>query len=62
VAREGRTPREAIEKSIAMLGKQRVLGIVLNAVDGLDKMYSGYYGYSGYSGDSDLKAIAARKR
>jgi capsular exopolysaccharide synthesis family protein len=62
VAREGRTPRGAIEKSIAMLGKQRVLGIVLNAVDGLDKMYSGYYGYNGYSGDSDLKAITARKR
>ena len=33
VAREGRTPREAIEKAIAILGRQRVLGIVLNAVE-----------------------------
>jgi capsular exopolysaccharide synthesis family protein len=57
VAREGRTPREAIEKSIAVLGRQRVLGIVLNAVTGLDRMYSGYYGYSGYSGSNGLKAV-----
>ena len=49
VAREGRTPREALEKSIALLGRQRVLGIVLNGVAGLDSLYSGYYGFSGYS-------------
>jgi capsular exopolysaccharide synthesis family protein len=55
VAREGRTPREAIEKSIAMLGRQRVLGIVLNAVDGLEKAYSGYYRYSGYSAGDDTR-------
>lgn len=55
VAREGRTPREAIEKAIAVLGRQRVLGIVLNAVEGLDRMYSGYYGYRGYSGSNALK-------
>ena len=58
VAREGRTPREAIEKAIAVIGRQRVLGIVLNAVDGLDRMYSGYYGYSGYSGSNGLKEVA----
>ncbi len=46
VAREGRTPQEAIEKAIAILGRQRILGIVLNAVEGLDRMYSGHYGYS----------------
>jgi capsular exopolysaccharide synthesis family protein len=57
VAREGRTPREAIEKAIAVLGRQRVLGIVLNAVEGLDRMYSGYYGYSGYSGNGGVKVI-----
>jgi capsular exopolysaccharide synthesis family protein len=51
VAREGRTPREAIEKAIAVLGRQRVLGIVLNAIEGLDRMYSGYYGYGGYPGN-----------
>ncbi len=57
VAREGRTPREAIEKAIAVLGRQRVLGIVLNAVEGLDRMYSGYYGYSGYSGNDGVKVV-----
>ena len=57
VAREGRTPREGLEKAIALLGRQRVLGIVLNGVEGLDRLYSGYYGYSGYSRTNDLKAI-----
>jgi capsular exopolysaccharide synthesis family protein len=57
VAREGRTPREAIEKAIAVLGRQRVLGIVLNAVEGLDRVYSGYYGYSGYSANNGLKDV-----
>jgi non-specific protein-tyrosine kinase len=58
VAREGRTPREAIEKSIAILGRQRVLGIVLNAVDGLERKYSGYYGYGGYPNNNGLKGAA----
>lgn len=56
VAREGRTPREAIEKAIAILGRQRVLGIVLNAVEGLDRLYSGYYGY-GYPATNGLKKL-----
>lgn len=51
VAREGRTPGDAIEKAITVLGRQRILGIVLNAVENLDRLYSGYYGYSGYSGN-----------
>ncbi len=54
VAKEGRTPREAIEKAISVLGRQRVLGIVLNAVEGLDRMYSGYYGYAGYPASTGL--------
>lgn len=56
VAREGRTSREAIEKAIAVLGRQRILGIILNAVDGLERMYSGYYGY-GYSANNGLKSL-----
>jgi capsular exopolysaccharide synthesis family protein len=57
VAREGRTPSDAIEKAIAVLGRQRILGIVLNAVERLDRLYSGYYGYGGYSGNSGVKTI-----
>jgi len=57
VAREGRTSREAIEKAIAVLGRQRVLGIVLNAVEGLDQLYSGYYGYGGYPATSGSKKL-----
>ena len=57
VAREGRTPRETIEKSIAILGRQRVLGIVLNAVEGLNKIYSGHYGYGGYPGNNALMQV-----
>lgn len=61
VARQGRTPREAVQKTIALLGKQRVLGIVLNGVDGLDHQYSGYYGYYGSGASTDRKAVGAEK-
>jgi capsular exopolysaccharide synthesis family protein len=44
VAREGKTPRRSLERAIALLGRQRVLGVVLNGVAGLDQLYSGYYG------------------
>jgi capsular exopolysaccharide synthesis family protein len=57
VAREGRTPREAIERAIAVLGRQRVLGIVLNAVESLDRMYSGYYGHGGYPGSNGSSEV-----
>ena len=43
VARAGRTPREGIERAITLLGRQNVLGIVLNGVEELDQAYSGYY-------------------
>ena len=62
VARQGRTPREAIERAIAVLGRQRVLGLVLNAVEDLDRLYSGYYGYSEYTSNNALdKARTAAK-
>ena len=47
VARAGRTPSEAVEKAMTLLGRQHVLGIVLNGVEELDPVYSGYYAYSG---------------
>lgn len=46
VARAGETPREAIEESARNLGRDRIIGIILNGVEGLDKVYSQYYGYT----------------
>jgi hypothetical protein len=31
---------------VALLGRQRVLGVVFNGVKGLDHLYSAYYGGS----------------
>jgi capsular exopolysaccharide synthesis family protein len=47
VTRAGHTPREGLERAIALLGRQHVLGIVLNGVEEGDQLYSGYYEYSG---------------
>jgi len=41
----GRTPREAVEQTVNLLGPKHVLGILLNGVEGLHKLYSKYYGY-----------------
>jgi receptor protein-tyrosine kinase len=45
IARAGQTPREAIEESTRNLGRDHILGIILNGVEGLDIIYSKYYGY-----------------
>ncbi len=47
IVRAGHTPREAVETAIARLGSKHVLGIVLNGVEGLNRLYSKYYGYYG---------------
>ena len=46
VARAQKTHREAIEESIRNLGRDHVVGIVLNEVEGIDRVYSHYYGYT----------------
>jgi succinoglycan biosynthesis transport protein ExoP len=43
VVRAGKTARESIEQSIQQLGKDHVIGIVLNRLPGLEKQYSSYY-------------------
>jgi receptor protein-tyrosine kinase len=45
VARAGQTPREAIDEATQHLGRDHVVGIILNGVEGLDRVYSHYYGY-----------------
>lgn len=45
VARAGVTPREAIEESARNLGRDHILGIILNGVEGLNRAYSKYYSF-----------------
>ena len=45
VARAGHTPREAIQETVRNMGNDHIIGIILNAVEGLDRIYSKYYGY-----------------
>ena len=47
VVRADRTPREAVEEAIKLLGPKRVLGILFNGAEGLNRLYSKYYGYYG---------------
>jgi succinoglycan biosynthesis transport protein ExoP len=43
VVRAGHTPREAVEQTIALLGKKNIVGIVLNGVEARDHLYYQYY-------------------
>ena len=45
VVRAGQTPREAIDETTRNLGRDHIMGIILNGVEGLDHFYSKYYGY-----------------
>ena len=47
VVRADRTPREAVEEALKLLRPKRVLGVVLNASEGLNRRYSQYSEYSG---------------
>ncbi|MGO9689460.1 MAG: tyrosine-protein kinase family protein [Bryobacteraceae bacterium] len=43
VVRAGQTPREAVEQTIALLGKKNIVGIVLNGMAARDHLYYQYY-------------------
>jgi polysaccharide biosynthesis transport protein len=45
VARADRTQQSAISETIRVLGLDHVLGIILNAMEKLDRGYDDYYGY-----------------
>jgi capsular exopolysaccharide synthesis family protein len=45
VVRAGCTPREAVEEALALLGPEHLQGIVLNGIEGLNRLYSKYRGY-----------------
>jgi exopolysaccharide/PEP-CTERM locus tyrosine autokinase len=48
VVKSGSTDRKMVEELIAMVGKEKVLGIVLNWFDMSSKKYFGYNKYSSY--------------
>jgi capsular exopolysaccharide synthesis family protein len=43
VVRASQTPREAVEEALSNLGKERVVGMVLNGIESLDRRYSRHY-------------------
>jgi capsular exopolysaccharide synthesis family protein len=47
VVRAGHTPQEAVRQALSLLGQKHVLGIIFNAAEGLNRVYSDYYGYYG---------------
>jgi capsular exopolysaccharide synthesis family protein len=44
VARAGRTPTEAVEQAVTLLGRHHLVGIVLNGMERFDSGYAKYYG------------------
>ena len=44
VVRAGRTSPEAVKAAVAALPAKHVIGVVLNGVQGLERLYSKYYG------------------
>lgn len=49
VVRAGRTPVDAVDKTIELLGANHIIGVILNGVEGLEQMYSKYNKYYGPS-------------
>ena len=47
VVRAGKSPRALVEKAFEQLGRKHVLGIILNELPGVDRVYSKYYGSYG---------------
>ncbi len=45
VVRAGVTPSEVVEQTVSLIGREHVLGIVLNRVEGLERLYSKYSKY-----------------
>jgi capsular exopolysaccharide synthesis family protein len=46
VVRAGSTPRHAVERSVSLLGRKKLLAVILNGIEGLTRMYSKYGYYS----------------
>jgi Mrp family chromosome partitioning ATPase len=42
VVRADRTPKDAVDRALAILGTKHVVGVVLNAAEDLNRQYYGY--------------------
>jgi len=47
VVRAGQTPQQAVTEAFTLLGPKHVVGIILNGVEGLERVYPKYYGRYG---------------
>lgn len=47
VVRAGWTPRNTVEEAMSLLGPERILGVVFNAAEGLNRIHSKYAYYYG---------------
>jgi capsular exopolysaccharide synthesis family protein len=57
VVRAGQTPYRAIERALETVGRDRLLGVVLNGVQGQEQAdYEGGYYYSEYSGSGSARS------
>jgi Mrp family chromosome partitioning ATPase len=43
VTRAGKTPIVSVEEALNLIGRKHVLAIVLNAAEGVDRLYEKYY-------------------
>jgi Mrp family chromosome partitioning ATPase len=57
--RAGKTPRDLVEHAVTLLGREHILGIVMNGVEGLDHLYYNY-GSSRGSARANRQAIGNR--
>ena len=60
ITRAGRTPIHAVEEALNLLGRKHVLAIILNGVEGLDRLYAKYYNvyYKADNGDASSKQLS----
>ena len=57
VVRAGHTPQEAVEEAVRQVGREHIVGMVLNGVEGLDRLYSKYGGGYYEAGESGKSRV-----
>ena len=56
VLRAGVTPRDAVDDAVQLVGKEHIIGMILNDAESLEERYASYHSYGyGYGYGSDGK-------